>query len=482
MSRTLLAGAARRVINPVLGTGKAGLRLFGDPIQSIESDLTATAVILANGEAKLVILAVDLCVVSPREAQQMRAKVAESLGAPTACVLLNLSHNHSSPSLPEFMSMCDTPAEAAMRERYRGDLERWLIEAVEEANGCLQPARIGAAWGESYIGVYRREFQNGRDVLGEVPGHPIDPSVGVIRVDDLGGNPIAILFRYSCHPVTVGGRSTVASADYPGPARDVLERSLGGLAVFLQGCGGNINPAVGIGYETDCSDAKNSVGAALGGAALAVAAGIRTDVRPGKRTTLSGVPNILFTPWEPVTGDTCTFLGAMEEKVALDFIELPSLAQAEQIHTQWRDTLAQRRRDGAQDWEIRVAMKYEDWSRILIEAVKDGRPTWDLQIQALRVNDIIIAGMNTETFFETGLDIKARSPLPDTFVLGYTNGLVGYLPRGEDHPAGGWKLDGPYALPDLLPQAFRLPVIPHPDSAARAADAIVKLIERLCSN
>ena len=50
MSSTLYAGAARRVINPRLGTGKPGLRLFGDPIQSIESDLTATALVFGDGE------------------------------------------------------------------------------------------------------------------------------------------------------------------------------------------------------------------------------------------------------------------------------------------------------------------------------------------------------------------------------------------------------------------------------------------------
>ena len=47
----LLAGAARRTINPPLGTGKGGVRLFGDPIQAIESDLTATTLVLANPKA-----------------------------------------------------------------------------------------------------------------------------------------------------------------------------------------------------------------------------------------------------------------------------------------------------------------------------------------------------------------------------------------------------------------------------------------------
>ena len=121
------------------------------------------------------------------------------------------------------------------------------------------------------------------------------------------GRPIAVLFRYSAHPVTVGSRSQVASADYPGPAREVLERNLGGLALFLQGCGGNVNPRVGIGYEVDCSDTKNRVGLELGGEALRVAARIRTNRRAGERRPLGNVPNILFTPWEPVEdGPTCT--------------------------------------------------------------------------------------------------------------------------------------------------------------------------------
>jgi hypothetical protein len=95
------------------------------------------------------------------------------------------------------------------------------------------------------------------------------------------------------------------------------------------------------------------------------------------------------------------------------------------------------------------------------------------------VNDIVLSALNMEVFFETGLEIRARSPLPDTFVLGYTNGCFGYLPRGEDYPEGGWQIDESYAVPDLIPQAWMMPVILHPDSARRAVDASAELIERL---
>ena len=476
MSR-LYAGAARRFINPLLGTGKVGMRLFGDPIQAIESDLTVTALVLSNEVSKVVIIGVDLAVINRGEAAELRAVAAQALGIPTSHVLLNMSHTHSTPALPHFMS--DSAENLVLKERYRNDLTRWLVEVVTEAERQLQPARIGAGWGECHIGVYRREFRDGHDVLGEVPGHPIDPSVGVIRVDDLEGKPIAILFRYSCHPVTVGPRSMVASPDFPGPAREVLERNLGGLALFLQGCGGNINPRFGIGYEVDCRDTKNRVGMVLGGEALKVAASIRTNLRPGARKPIGNVPNILFTPWEAVEGDTCTYLGAAEQVVPLEFIELPSLQEAEAIHARWERTLAERRQRDAQEWEVRVAVRYEHWSRALVEAVKQGHPVFDLDIQAIRVNDIVIAGMNVEVFFETGLTIKAQSPFKDTFVLGYTNSLMSYLPRAEDYPAGGWKLDASYAVPDLMFQAFLQPVAFRPDAEQRAVEGTVGLIRQL---
>jgi hypothetical protein len=481
MANTLYAGAARRVINPQLGTGKAGLRLFGDPIESIESDLTATAVVFADGDTRVAILALDLCMFSRKESHELRHAVAEALPIPVAHVLLNLSHNHSAPALPGFMWMTDLPHEAALRERYKHDLVQWLVEAAVEASSSTRPARIGTGWGESHVGVYRREFGDGADILGEVPDHPIDSSVGVVRVDDLDGSPIAILFRYSAHPVTIGPRSVVASADYPGPAREVVERSLGGLSLFLQGCSGNVNPSVGIGYEIDCTDTKNRLGTELGGEVVKVAASIRTNRRPGTRTTFGSVPNILVTPWEWVDGNECHSLSAVEDTIELEFGELPSLEAAQALRMYWNDTLRERVATGAETWEVRVAKKYANWSRILVETVEAEHPTCELAVHAVRINDVVLVGITAEAFFETGLEIRAGSGFADTFVLGYTNGVVGYLPREQDYPVGGWQVEGRYALPDLIPQAWELPVAFRADSAARTVDLALALISRLGS-
>ncbi len=477
MEGILQAGAARRTINPPLGIGKIGGRLFGEPIQAIESDLTATVLVLRAAGDPFAIVAVDLCGVDTLLADDLRAHVATAINAPVSHVLLNESHDHSSPALPGYYADWYEPD---FKEQYLALLVQRLVEATTDAAARLRPARIGCDWGESGIGVYRRELRDGSWVLGEVPDHPIDMSVGVIRVDNLDGDPIATLFRYSAHPVTIGGRAAVASSDYPGVARDVLERSLGGVALFLQGCGGNINPRVGIGYEIDCRDTKNRIGMELGGEALKVAARIRTNTRAGERRPLGTVPNILFTPWEQAEAPGPTLIRAAVKEVALEYVPLPPLGEATAIAEQWQSTLADRLHRGAQDWEIRVAAKMDAWAKRLLAAVEAGGATFDLRLHAIRIDDVVIAGMNVETFFETGLAIRARSPFRDTFALGYTDGSTAYLPRAVDYPDGGWRLGESYALPDQLPQFHPRQVIAlHPDAEQRALDETVALIRQL---
>ena len=469
MTGTLQAGAARRVVNPPLGTRQTGFRLFGNPVQAVESDLTATALVLADGATKVVVIGIDLSIVGidlslrgQRPAQPMRVAVAEALDVPVAHVLLNTSHTHAGVALPDYMP--DTPEQMRLKERYRDFLAAALVAVAVEADARLQPARIGCGWGESTIGVYRRETRDGRDVLGEVPDHPIDPSVGVIRIDDLDGAPLAIAFRYSCHPVTMGPRSAVASSDFPGAAREVVERSLGGLALFLQGGAGNINPRAGMGFEIDCRDTKNRVGAELGGEVVKVAARIRTNTRAGERRPLGNVPDILFTPWERVEGQAPVRIAAAETAVALDYVDLPSPDEAREILAEWQRTLAQRRAGPAADWEVRVAEKYEDWARLLVEASDRGAATCDLFLQALRIGDVVIAGLDAEVFFESGLEIRSRSSLPDTFVLGCTNGTIGYLPRRGGSPSG--RVGPPRPLRRAGPD------LPGPSAPGRAASGL----------
>jgi neutral ceramidase len=478
MTETLFAGIGKRITNPPIGSPRFGVRLFADQIQAIESDIRATALVFSNGKTKAALIALDMCELPASFSRQVRQKIASLLEVPVAHVLINFSHAHATPTLPTETQ--DSPERMQFARDYAKLLEGWILEAVEEANANLQPARIGAGKGEAVIGIYRRETgKDGKDVLGEVPDYPIDHSVPVVRVDDLKGQPIAILFSYGCHPVSVGPRAFVSSPDYPGAARNMVEKCLGGTAVFLQGCGGNVNPKWGIGYEIDCRDSKNRLGAILAGEVLKVAADIHTHVILGERVPLGNVPNILFHPWEPVDGCACTYLGGAEEIVPLDFIDLPPLEKAQEFYNYWSQRRQERQSSGAQDWEIRLASMYEEAYRRTVEAVKNGKPTIDLDVHALRINDIVFAGLSVEAFTETGMKIKALSPFPNTIPMGWTNTSIAYLDRAEDYPEGGYELGEVYHLPDLFVQAYLLPTALHPNSEAKAVQKVIELIGRL---
>jgi hypothetical protein len=75
------------------------------------------------------------------------------------------------------------------------------------------------------------------------PTKPVDPTVGVIRVEDMTGKVRAFAVQYACHPVTLMGASAV-SRDYPGAMVDHIEQELGPdcMAMFLQGASGDLDP------------------------------------------------------------------------------------------------------------------------------------------------------------------------------------------------------------------------------------------------
>ncbi len=481
----LRAGVARRVINPPLGVKTVGFSSREGVAEAIESDLTVTCLVLACHQggrvsSKVAIIALDLAVIPLHRVDEWRQRVADAIGTTPAHVMINLNHTHSGPGLPDYPP--EFSFQRPVLEAYQDMMVARMLEAAVDADHGVQDARIVAGWGQSRIGVNRREMgHDGMVFLGEAPDAEVDPAVGVVRVDDLNGRPLAIIFSYGCHPVVVGPRSPVISPDFPGAAREVIERVCGATPLFLQACGGDIMPIGGMGYETDCRDAKNRVGTMLAGEVVKVVAELRSHLTRGERTWLRSLlgKGMTLTPWVPVEGETCTFLGAAADTIGLDLLDLPSLAEAEAIrderHRELREATA-----GGEERSIQVTTRFAAWADRLVEAVRVGRPkTWEFAIQAIRVNDVVLVGLSAETFAGTGLAIKARSPFAHTQVLGYTNGCVCYLPRAQDYPPDGWKVRARYQIPDLVFQSYLLPTGLHPGSEQRVVDRAVDLISQL---
>jgi hypothetical protein len=91
---------------------------------------------------------------------------------------------------------------------------------------------------------------------------PDDPRVGVLRVVDEDGAPIASLVNFACHPTSSTDRMYAISADYPGVMKRLVEAEEGGICLFALGCAGNLVPIQRKGLS------KRRLGLSLGGEVL----------------------------------------------------------------------------------------------------------------------------------------------------------------------------------------------------------------------
>ena len=81
----------------------------------------------------------------------------------------------------------------------------------------------------------------------------------------------------------------------------------------------------------------------------------------------------------------------------------------------------------------------QNYARSVVSASERPEDTLTVKIQAIRIGDFAVCGIPFETFVEIGLDLKKRSPFPQTMVIGLANGRQGYLPTLEQHKLGGYE-------------------------------------------
>jgi neutral ceramidase len=224
------------------GTAKVNITPATD--EPIHDSIYARSLVLEGDGVRIAFVAVDLAVfTSPRIEKVCREKYG------IRQVMLCSSHNHSEPQPQGKRSFqAGNPFTAFYEDR--------IIEAVGEAVRTLFPARI-AAGRKTFpqLGFNRlivREDGHARESWfsdshytsenpERIPFGPVDPEVGVIRIDDAQGQPRAILMNYACHADIVCFNYAV-SADYPGVACRKVEEAFGNrvTCLFMQGAGGNV--------------------------------------------------------------------------------------------------------------------------------------------------------------------------------------------------------------------------------------------------
>ena len=473
----LQAAVARSNITPPLGMTMLGYAGRDGVASGVDSDLTATLLALNDGTAGLAILSLDLALVGNELCAGIRQSLAETLRIPPSHVLVNCSHTHSGPTLKAYY-YDDDPELARMRDRYEAFLVEEAGKLGTRAFATLVPARLGTASGEAPIGVNRREVDaDGSIFLGENPDGIVDHEVRVIRVDDRGGRPIAVAFAHGCHTVTMGPKCLAYSPDFVGPARALVESTLGCPCLFLQANAGDINPRVGIGGMEDDSDNKNRTGWMLGGEVVKVASETYTNTIRGPRVIFGMLSKASAYPRVPIQQEAGHGIQAREAVITLPLYDFPSPEEARQVEADCAAELEKQRKSGQTGAPLNLAHRWHYWSRQLLAAVENGRkPRVQRPLQVLQIGDLAIASFPGETFAAAGLEVKRRSPFRHTLFLGYSNGATSYIPPRDAYPKEGWSFEGRYGIPDMHFKDYGLPSALRPGASETLVDKTVEML------
>jgi hypothetical protein len=306
-------------------------------------------------------------------------------------------------------------------------LKRAIIDCIGEAVGELSPAEFGFARADvDPIGHNRASGENGS----------VDPSLSVAYFQlQRGGGIVAV--NHACHPVVLGINDAV-SADYPGEVVRRLEQE-GVSGLFFNGCCGDIDPLTNkVKWGSGTFQDTARFGRKLADASLAL------------------LNKMHLTDW-------------LDVKAAKKVIALPlQPPDPDQLLAHQRDCTAKLQADTSDRWA-----RFElDWVTDLLNAIESNTVEREVPfvVQALKIGDATLIGLSGEVFCEIGLHIAQRLGTR-TMVVGYANGVTGYIPMPSDFDNKGYAST-------LAPRIYgRLQMTPN--VAAIVTDAAVDLAENL---
>lgn len=424
--------------------------LVNDPLYAkalvIESDTDTLAIITIDAVA-----IAEIGSIRNEFLDVVRGRIERELGILPSGVLVNASHCHG--------VVCT-------------DIEDRVFQAVEQASMQLVPVKVGAGVGhEDRIMVNRRlKLKNGKEVdvrhayslppdeeVAEVG--PIDSEIGILRLDRLDGRTLAVVYNFACHPIQ-GVPSGGNSADLVGFASKAIEENTtdGSVALFLQGCAGDINPAFykDVNHPRDAEPLGNLLG-------LSTLRALK-DIQCSDDARFTVLNETVSLPRADVAQRIISLEAEQQRKLqslqgtylnlksflplAVKYnlsAEFPSYDSHRYLHEEklGRENLKlldATNRKNIQRY-IQNIHTMEELTRIQTNLAllrkhqannlaADSR-TIDVEVMGVRVGDFVLCTFPGELTVQIGLNIKQRAPEPLTFVAGYTNGYIYYAPTAE---------------------------------------------------
>lgn len=250
----------------------------------LHDSLYARVLVLDDGETAVAVVSLDLIGLNvdimPEAGRLARLLRAEGMDG----WMIASTHTHGGPKILHLGEPFHADRSWPEGDPYLTWVEDRIAAGVRVARGKLSPVRLSVGLGSVDLSFNRRLVKTsgavemiwgrGRQVDPEQLGQT-DPEVGVVRLDNPDGSPVAILFNYACHPVVLGSGNRQLTADFPGFSMGLVEAKFPGTtAFFLQGAAGDLDPYIDI--QNDFGPARDQ-GEELGREVVRVTRGLEEE-------------------------------------------------------------------------------------------------------------------------------------------------------------------------------------------------------------
>lgn len=396
------------IITPPIGVELCGYGVYlRRNSTGIHDDIYSKALIIEGKDRnRIAIISNELVGLSEEVIEKSKDLISRKIDIDKKNILFTCTHTHSGPAITFMRGWGKMDAE------YLKKLPDEISNSAIEACKNLKPARIGFGKGEVSIVSFNRVEKDG----------PTDSSVGVIKIDNLSGDPLVILFNFACHPVSIDYRTpagTLISRDWPGYTIDMISSELRTNSIFLQGTTGDIDPVVA--WHNFQFKGAALTGHIIGSKVIEIIKEIKT----------SKIERI-----------------SLKKKD----IELPlRFLTEEEIDSITRNEKQKNKQD--KNW----GRFYDDWNRSMKEKLR-AKPCSNMlksEIALLKIygegGEGAIIFLPGEVFVRLGLSIKENSPFNNTFVAGYYGRYIGYIPDKFDFERGGYATTLVPRIADFFP-------------------------------
>jgi neutral ceramidase len=390
------AGVGKAAITPKESMWMAGYGARDHPSEGAVHDLWAKALGLEDPTGKKVlIISLDVCGIDGALSNRIRDALKAAHGLDRDRIVLACSHTHCGPvvgtNLLTMYTLDDVQKQRVVD--YTKAFEQNILKAAAAALAQLEPAEIAWESGRADFAVNRRankepevpELREKNALLG-----PVDQNVPVLRVRSQG-KVKAILCGYACHCTVLGFYKFCG--DYAGFAQIELEsRYPGAQAMFFAGCGADQNP-----LPRKTIELAEKYGWMLADAVRRVVDSPMRVVETGLSTAYEEIP-----------------------------LRLGTLPTREQVENDLKST---------NGYIVRRAQK-------LLRAIeRDGKlaETYPYPVEVWRLGELTWVILGGEVVVDYSLRLKRNLGSSDTWIAGYCNDVMAYIPSLRVLKEGGYE-------------------------------------------